>query len=127
MELILAVSGFALVNVAMTHYFMTIAKEAVPQDIRPHGTALGLGGAISVAAIGLAPNATTLGLGVPSVAFAAFILWLLGQRRVPDGNLIARVGEAMPNLEAPDQDGRLVRLGDFKDRRVMFKFFRGFW
>ncbi len=127
MSLVLAVSGFVLVNVAMTHYFMTIANEAVPEDVRPHGTALGLGGAISVAAIGLAPSATTIGLGVPSVAFAAFILWLLGQRRVPDGALIARVGEPVPDLEAPDQDGKLVRLSDFKDRRVMFKFFRGFW
>ncbi|TFH22088.1 MAG: hypothetical protein E4H03_09215 [Myxococcales bacterium] len=127
MVLILAVIGFVLVNGAMIHYFMTIAKETVPEDLRPHAAVLVLGAAIGAAAIGLSPSAATIALGVPGVAFAAFLLWLFGQRRVPDGSLIARVGELMPKLEAPDQDGKLVRLSDMKGQRVMFKFFRGFW
>lgn len=127
MILILAVLGFVLVNLAMTHYFMTIAKETVPEDVRPHAFVLGLGAVISAATIGLAPSLATLALGVPSLAFAALLLWLFGQRRVPDGALIARVGEPMPELEAADHDGKLVRLGDLKGQRVMFKFFRGFW
>lgn len=127
MILILAVTGLVVVNVAMTHYFMTIARETVPEDVRPHAAVLALGAVISVAAIGLSPSATTIALGVPSVAFAALLLWLLGQRRLPDGALIARVGEPMPELEAPDHDGKPVRLSDLKGQRVMFKFFRGFW
>lgn len=125
--MIVAIVGFVLVNAAMTHYFMTIAKEAVPDDVRPHAAVLVLGATISAAAIGLSPNAATIALGVPSMGFAAFLLWLFGQRRVPDGTLIARLGEPMPELEAADQDGKLVRLSDLKGRRVMFKFFRGFW
>ena len=127
MALILAVTGFVLVNVAMTHYFMTIAKETVPESVRPHAVVLVLGAAISVAAVGISATGTTIALGVLSVAFAVFLLWLFGQRRLPDGTLIARVGEAMPELEALDQDGNLVRLRDLKGGRVMFKFFRGFW
>ncbi len=127
MVLSLAVIGLVVVNVAMTHYFMTIAKEAVPEDVRAHGAVLVMGAAISVTAIGLSPSAATIVLGVSSVAFATLLLWLFGQRRLPDGALITRVGQPMPELEAPDQDGKLVRLSDLKGRRVMFKFFRGFW
>ena len=127
MALILAVIGFVIVNAAMTHYFMTIAREAVPEDVRPHSAVLVVGAVISVAAIGLSPSSTTITLGALSVAFAAFLLWLFGQRRLPDGELIARVGEPMPKLEALDQDGQLVRLSDLEGRRVMLKFFRGFW
>ena len=127
MALILAVIGFVMVNAAMTHYFMTIAKETVPEDVRPHAAVIVLGAATSVAAIGLSPGAATITLGVLSVAFAAFLLWLFAQRRLPDGTPIARVGEPMPILEAPDQDGKLVRLHDLKGRRVMLKFFRGSW
>jgi len=127
MTTIFAVIGFVIVNVAMTHYFMTIAKEAVPEDVRPHAVVLALGAVMSATALVVAPSAATIALGVPSLAFAALLLWLFAQRRVPDGALIARVGEPMPEIEAPDQDGNLVRLSDLKGRRVMFKFFRGFW
>ncbi|TFH22086.1 MAG: hypothetical protein E4H03_09205 [Myxococcales bacterium] len=127
MALTLAVPGLVVVLAAAAHYFATIPKETVPKDVRPHSVVLILGAAMGVAGIVVSATTTTIALGATSVVSAASLLWLFAQRHLPDAELVVAVGDPMPTLEARDQDGRLVRLDDFKGRRVLFKFFRGFW
>ena len=127
MGLTMALLGFALVNVAMVHYFVTIANENVPESIGPHGSAFAVGGVLGVGGMLLAPGAATFGFGGMAVFFAVFLLWLLGQRRTPDGELIAKIGEVLPELAAPNQNGDMVSLDDLRGRRVLLKFYRGHW
>ena len=68
-----------------------------------------------------------IGFGGMAVFFAVFLLWLLGQRRTPDGELIAKIGEVLPELAAPNQSGDMVSLNDLRGRRVLLKFYRGHW
>lgn len=124
---ILALAGLVVVLGAMTHYFATIAQERVPRDLRPHGAVIAIGGALGAIAIVMAPAPGTIVLGILAVSFAAFLLWLFGQRRLPDGKLVVGVGDPMPEVQALDSGGRPFRLEDLQGRRVLFKFFRGSW
>ena len=56
-----------------------------------------------------------------------FLVWLLAQRRTPDGALIVHVGQVLPPLAASNQDGKLVDIADLGGQRILFKFFRGSW
>ncbi len=127
MSLPLALTGFAVVNGAMIHYFATIAKERVPVDVRPHSAAFGAGGLLGLAGIIAGPSAATLALGIMAASTGGFLLWLISQRRTPDGELIAKIGETLPDLSAPNQDGEQVRIADLRGRRVLLKFYRGHW
>ncbi len=111
----------------MTHYFLTINREDVPEDIRPHAWVLAVGVVLSLVAIILNPGGMEWTLGVMSISFGGLLLYLLSLRRLPDGALIARVGEPMPELAAVDHAGNPFDLGDLKGKRVLFKFFRGSW
>lgn len=123
----LALAGFVIVNIAMGHYFTTIAKEKVPESVVPHSVALVLGGLLGIAGIILAPSAATSGLGGGAAFFAGFLLWLLGQRRTPDGELIAKIGDVLPEFSAPNHNGQMIRIADLRGRRALLKFYRGHW
>jgi hypothetical protein len=123
----LTLGGFLLVLVAMIQYFMTIAKETVSEDVRPYVALFGGGAVISVIGAFLAPGAGTIILAALAVATGGFLIWLLGQRQVPDGELIVRVGEILPPLAALNQEGELVDIADLRGQRVLLKIFRGSW
>lgn len=122
-----AIVGFVFVNGAMTQYFLTINREEVPENILPHQVVLALGVVLAILGLALAPGALTSILGALSISTGGLILFLLSQRRLPDGNLIAEVGEPMPALAAPDQDGASWDLSAHRGQRLMIKFFRGSW
>ncbi len=112
---------------AIVWYFVVINKEKVPVSVGPFAAALLLGMATSLVGVGLSPGLTTaLPAGV-GVALGGFILWLLTQRRLPDGELVVGVGDPMPALVATDDTGADFDLASLKGRRVMLKFFRGSW
>ena len=122
-----ALSGFLIVAGAAIHYFLTIDKETVPEDVRPHTVLWGVGAAISILGALLAPSLVTIVLAVVAAVTGGFLIWLVGQRRVPDGELIVDVGDALPELVAPNQDGEIINLADLRGQRVLLKFFRGSW
>lgn len=124
---IVAAVGFLVVFVPMFRYFASIGREEVPEDPTPYNVAMAVGAVLGIAGIALAPALTTGLLGGLAIALAGFFVWLMSMRRLPDGALIARVGEPLPELEAPDQDGALIRLADLRGQRVLLKFFRGGW
>ena len=123
----LALAGFILVGGPVGYYFTTISREKVPVDPTRYNVTIALGVVVGLAGILLAPAATTGILGGVAVGLGGFFLWLMSMRHLPDGELVARLGEPLPALEAPDQDGDLVRLSDLKGQRVMLKLFRGSW
>ena len=127
MGLFLALSGFIIVVGAAIQYFMTIAKETVPAEVQVHVLLFGGGTLIALMGALLAPNAVTITLAIFAAAIGIFLLWLLVQRRVPDGELIVGIGDLMPALVAPNQDVELVDIADLRGQRIMFKFFRGSW
>ncbi len=123
----LALAGFLIVHVPMFYYFTLIGREKVPVSVLPYNVAMVLGVALGLGGIIAAPALATGVLGGFAVAMGAFFLWLMSMRKLPDGTLIAKLGEPLPELSAPDQDGQLVRLADLRGQRVMLNFFRGSW
>ena len=99
----------------------------MPEDVRLY-VALFAGGTV-FALIGafLAPSAVTIALALLADATGIFFIWLLGQRRLPDGELIVAVGDPFPELVAPNQDGEWVDSSALRGQRILFKFFRGSW
>ena len=123
----LALIGFAIVNVAMVHYMLTIAKETVPEDVRPLAAAETIGMTLAMAGAIMNPSVGTIIIGLMSLMLGGLILFLLRIRRLPDGELVVSVGDAMAPLAAPDQDGNLVDLSTLQGKRLLVKFFRGSW
>ncbi len=124
---LLAVAGLSIVLVAITWYFAIIHTERVPVSVLPFAGVILTGMGLSATAAALDPGLLTVTLGVLSVFMGGFILYLLSLRRMPDGALIAAVGQPMPALAATDDTGQPFDLAALRGRRVMVKFFRGSW
>ena len=127
MALAIALVGFAVTHGVITWYFVVINKEKVPVNVGPFRAVILAGMALTTLALALQPGAATGALFGINAAMGVFILWLLTQRKLPDGDLIARTGEPMPAFAAPDHTGTPFDLASLKGKRVMVKFFRGSW
>ncbi|MCF7765464.1 MAG: peroxiredoxin family protein [Verrucomicrobia bacterium] len=57
--------------------------------------------------------------------FAYYVFGLSYQ--MPKPTPVAEGLSATPEFEVQDQDGRLVRLSDFRGRRLVLTFYRGHW
>jgi hypothetical protein len=123
----LAVAGLLITHGVITWYFIVINKEKVPVSVGPFAGVMVAGMLLSTLALQLGPDAVTGALFALNVAMGGGILLLLTQRKLPDGALIATVGEPMPALSAPDHTGTAFDLASLKGKRVMVKFFRGSW
>jgi hypothetical protein len=66
-----------------------------------------------------------VGAGAFASLLFAYVFVLSSQ--MPGAESAPTVGSMAPPLVLPDQNGRLVRLGDLLDRRVVVVFYRGFW
>ena len=127
MGTLLVLVGFFVVMGFAVQYFLTIAKETVPVNPWPHIAIFGGGALVAVLGAILDPNVVTILLAVTTAATGIFLIWLLGQRRVPDGELIVEVSDPFPELIAPNQNGKMIDISDLLGQRILFKFFRGSW
>lgn len=127
MSLPLAAVGTLLVMGSTLWYFLTINREKVPVGVAPYVSALVVCGTASVAGFALGPGVATGALFALSALTSAGMLFLVSQRKLPDGELIARVGAPMPDFTAIDGHGQPFDLQSMKGRRLMVKFFRGSW
>ncbi|NOY27684.1 MAG: hypothetical protein GXP62_17605 [Oligoflexia bacterium] len=125
--LALALAGFLLSHGVITWYFLVINREKVPVSVGPFAGAILCGMALSIAALVLGPSWTTGVMGAINLGLGSGILWLLTLRKLPNGHLIATVGQPMPPLSATDDTGAVFDLAGLKGRRLMVKFFRGSW
>jgi len=123
----LAVLGLLTILGSTTAYFLTIDRERVPADVRPFQAVLVVGLALGLGGIAAQPGLLPGALFAVTGGMGAFLLYLLGIRKLPDGALTATVGAPMPPLRALDEQGRDFDLQTLLGRRVMVKFFRGSW
>ncbi|TNE51686.1 MAG: hypothetical protein EP343_03130 [Deltaproteobacteria bacterium] len=124
---ILSMVGFAIVLSAISWYFLIIDAEKVPKRVGGFASALVMGSGISLTGLVLSPSAFTGTITGVAALLGSFILWLLTQRRLPDGQLVVGVGDPMPPLIALDPHRKSFDLSKLKGQRVMVKFFRGSW
>ena len=127
MGFFIGLSGFLIINGAMLHYLGLIGKEKVPVSLVPHSVIMLLGALSAVVGVALAGTGGTIAVAVLSVALTGGLLYLFSLAPLPDGELIARIGEPLPPLVAPDHDGHSFDVASLKGKRVMVKFFRGSW
>ncbi|MFT5679268.1 MAG: hypothetical protein ACI8RZ_000172 [Myxococcota bacterium] len=123
----LSLLGFLMTHAVILWYFQVINREKVPVSIGPFSGAILTGMVLSAVGFALDPGGLTGGLMAVTLFMGGFILWLLTQRKVPDGNLIVSTGQPMPLLAATTDTGAAFDLASLKGRRVMVKFFRGSW
>ena len=67
-------------------------------------------------------NLVILGVAVLAAALGGWLQHESRLARVPAGMAVARAGEAAPELELPDLQGRVHRLVDYRGRRVLLNF-----
>lgn len=127
MPLLLALLGATLTVGAIGWYFAIIHRETVPESVSAFAGTIMAGIALGGIALDLDPGLPTGVLFGLSAALGGFILFLLTQRHVPDGELVVDVGDPLPALVATDHTGAPFDLASLKQRRVMLKFFRGSW
>ncbi|MEL6346062.1 MAG: hypothetical protein AAFV53_23330 [Myxococcota bacterium] len=127
MDLIASIVGFFTVNGAIYWYFLTINREKVPAPVMPFASVVIFGLIFSLGGFALTPSVLTGAMMLWAVSLGGLILYLLSMRQLPDGHLIVHVGEPMPPITAIDHNGQPFDLSSLKERRVMFKFFRGSW
>lgn len=127
MGLLAALAGLIIVNAAIGWYFLTINKEKVPGPVGPFAAVVAYGLALSVAGLVLQFGIATVLMAAWNLMIGGLILYLLSIRKLPDGELIVSVGDAMPPLTALDANGAPFDLASLRGKRVLFKFFRGHW
>ena len=96
-------------------------------SVGPFAVTILAGMSLTAVALALEPGALTGSLSGLNLVMGGGVLWLLTQRKLPDGKLIAVVGHPMPQLSALDDGGTPFDLAGLKGGRVMVKFFRGSW
>jgi hypothetical protein len=124
---LLAIASFALVVSAIVVLFGAINQEKVTDSVGPFQGVFGLGMLGAAISAVSEPGFVSLALAPMTLGLGAFLLYLLSIRKVPDGQLIAVVGERMPPVMALDAAGHDFDLKEKLGRRVMVKFFRGEW
>ncbi|MCP4810335.1 MAG: hypothetical protein GY913_04760 [Proteobacteria bacterium] len=123
----MALVGFLLVHGVIAWYFAVIVVEKAPANIGAFAASIVLGMGLSGAGLALTPTAWTWVGFVATASMGGFILWLLTQRRLPDGELVVDVGDPMPPLTAATDTGTPFDLASLRGKRVMVKFFPGSW
>lgn len=127
MGIITGVSGSVIATAATIQYLATIGKERVPVSLVAHSLVLLLAAGVAVVGAALDPSGGSVALGTLTVLVSASMLYIFSLAPLPDGQLIATVGQPLPALVAPDQDGAPFDVASLKGGRVMVKFFRGSW
>lgn len=77
----------------ITRYFLMINREKVPVSVVPFRATILVGMVLTSIALALAPGALTGTFFGRNVMTGGGILWLLRQRKMPDGDLVAAIGQ----------------------------------
>lgn len=123
----LALAGLALVGGATGLWFQRTRQVRLPAN-RSGFVAAWLGGTV-LGAAGLASGTGWLGglAGGVAVVGGLLLTGLVAVSRQRVGAGAVRVGDDLPDFEAPDEHGEPFRLSSLADHPVLLKFFRGHW
>ncbi|WP_108649466.1 peroxiredoxin family protein [Dongshaea marina] len=131
--LVLAAAGFVVTFGSVILYFRTIPRGKVPEKVGGFAFSLILGMLLAFIAIAIALRDQIFGepliyiLGVLTLFFGGFILWVLSQRKIQMDDLKVRVGEPLLPFTALTSEGDAFDSDSLAGKRVLFKFFRGGW
>ena len=122
--------GAILSVLALVSYFSFFARFPALRDT-PWVNLLGLVAGLGLSVFGYLHRRSLwsgIGLGLSVACATALIgyVYVLSYQ-LPDQDKVITVGEIAPGFEIPDQDGRTVRLADFRGSPVVLVFYRGFW
>lgn len=127
MDLLVTSLGTTIALVAAVRYLNTIATEQVPESTSGYSAAFALGTGLAFAGAVLNPGITAALIAAVGMSTGGLMLYLLSIRKLPDGELVASVGNPMPPVQALDETGAPFDLTSLAGKRVMLKFFRGSW
>lgn len=133
LPLFLAPTGFALLVVLTVFYFRAIPRGTVSKKVGTFRTGLLTGAAFCLIGLvfGIAEsttmNAMTYVTAIVGLFVSVSMLWLLTQRRVPEGDLKIVVGDPLIAFDAKFSDGSAFNTNEFANRRILLKFYRGGW
>ncbi len=130
---LVAATACALMLAAWLHYLWLIPQERVPERPVMHLSAMALAilGALltPVLSVQMASEWTVVeaALELMAIGGASFFFYLMTQAPMPDGARTFNVGDPLPAFATQNHDGQQVRLEDFRGKRVLIKFYRGYW
>ena len=124
--------GLGSVLFGWGHYIATIPRDTVPRTPLVMFITQAAGIFFASASLVLGNRADSLPVAVMIIAglaifMALFFFILFSQRNTPLGKIQVKVGSPMLGFESLDSAGISVASDDWRGRRILFKFFRGFW
>lgn len=132
--IIWALAGAGLVSVlgGWWHYIATIPADTVPRTPMVMFITQIAGVALGGASLVLGDRADSLPVGVMVLAGFAIMLALMffilfSQRKTPLGKIQVAEGAPMLAFGSVDSGGNAIASDDWRGRRVLLKFYRGFW
>lgn len=123
----LGLAAFVWVAASAVLWFRRMRAVSIPRDRTAFVLAWALGALAGVLAFvrgvgwpdGIAAGLALLGSG--------FLLFTVGVSRQRVGADAIRVGAALPDFAAPDENGERFEIASLAGRPLLLKFFRGHW
>ena len=128
----LALAALGSVLIGWGFYIATIPRDRVPRTpilmfiTQVTGVGLGVSSFLVGSLAGDLPGAAIFTAGF-AIFMALFFLVLFTQRKTPLGKIQVEVGSPMLAFDSKASDGNIVSSNDWRGRRILLKFFRGFW
>ena len=122
-----APAGAALILGAWLHYLALIPKERVPEVPIAHHAIMVLGSLLGIAGVALHPGVASALLTAVGLSGSVFWFYLFLQAALPDGEPSFSIGDPLPAFEALDGRGETVSSETLQGKRLLLKFFRGYW
>ena len=114
-----------LVPLGCVGWNMGRPKSAMKPWMERLATSAGTG--LGATAVVLAESTVALVLGVVGLVLSSALLALTFLSRLPAQRPAVAVGEAAPDFELQDSEGRTWRLSEHAGSWIVLKFYRGYW
>ena len=129
---VFAAAAFVSVFGGWGHYIATIPGDRVPKVPQLMFVTQGAGLVLAGLSIVLAVQAgskpvSSMVLSGFALFMGVFFFILYSQRKTPLGKLQVKVGAPMLAFSTLDSSGQSVNSDDWRGKRILLKFFRGFW
>ncbi|MEE8151259.1 MAG: peroxiredoxin family protein [Nitrosomonadaceae bacterium] len=131
--ILIAIVGLVVTFGAIAHYFSTISRNKVPENVIVLRVSIIIGIVLVIIALftGIPGSVgSVIGiilLAIITIFLGSFILWMLSQLKTPIGNIKVKVGDTILPFETKNSDGENFSTSQLRGKRTLLKFFRGAW